>query len=160
MSPRAAIPLERIDEVLGSLPEAFVVASSGEARLVVGPPGAFVLLDGSGAAAASGPGADRAALLAVTTRTALADHLAWVPFIDAVVVTAERSVADPSATAVPLDLLAEVLTEGPLVIDDTTIAAIAGLVAGDQLSTWRAGLSTPAAKIDLCQPTPDTTPSR
>lgn len=153
MNGKASVSLHSVDRVLSSLPSAFSVASSGEARFVLGPPGAFVLL-----AAGEGEdrGADRAALLAATTRTALAEHLSWVPFIDAVIVTAGRHRAAPSATAVPLDMLAELLTEGPSVIEAAVLSSVTELIADERLSTWRPGLGLPAAKIDLCAPA-DTT---
>src|SRR5690606_15531873 len=133
---------------LSSLPPGYSIASSGEARFIAGPPGAFVLLAAGGGA---GNGADRAALLASTTRTALAEHLTWVPFIDAIVVTTEPSMST-AATPVPLDLLSEMLTEGPIVIDAGVLETIRSLIAEQRLSTWRTGLGLPADKIDLCDP--------
>jgi hypothetical protein len=107
------------------------------------------------------PQADRAARLAAATRADMAEHLAWVPFVDAVVVTSGISTAasplDPAATVVPLDLLCEVLTEGPAVIERPTLGTLVALLGDGRLSSWVAGVIPSAAKIDLCQPTPDTT---
>jgi hypothetical protein len=153
---KAGVSLDSVDRVLTSLPAPFAVASSGEARFVLGPPGAFVLLASGDDVAQS---ADRATLLAATTRTALAEHLSWVPFIDAVVVTTANQRAAQSATAVPLDMLAELLTEGPIVIDASAIEAVTALIDEARLSTWQRGVGLPAASIDLCEPAADRTTS-
>ena len=75
--------------------------------------------------------ADRAQDLALQTRTVLAHHISWIPFIDAAVVTAGDRPAEPavSTIVVPVDLLGELLMEGPPVIDQPALAVHAG-VAG------------------------------
>jgi hypothetical protein len=142
------IPTQAIDEVLADLPSLCTVASAGEARLVFGPSGAFVLLDGSDDPADS---ADRAGRLAASTRGALAEHVSWVPFIDAVIVT-PRARNGGDATPVPLDLLREVLVEGPPVIEPMALDTFRELLAHGRLASWRAGLNGDAGKIDLCEP--------
>jgi hypothetical protein len=87
-----------------------------------------------------------------------------VPFVDAVVVTApngrrpaetELAGAD-GATAVPIDLLAEVLVEGRAVVELSVLGQIDELLRTAQLSPWRVGTDAGADKIDLCEPTADT----
>jgi hypothetical protein len=114
-----------------------------------------------------GQAAERAARLAAVTRTALADHLSWVPFVDAVVVTAAgahhkspgptKQEITVHATAVPLDLLGEVLVEGRAVIDDAALDVIGKLVGNDTLAPWRTESAAGSDKIDLCEPTANTT---
>ncbi|WP_334144722.1 hypothetical protein [Rhabdothermincola sp.] len=151
MTDLANASLDGIDSVLAGLPPACVVASSGVARLVVGPPGAFVLLP-SGADPSTT--AERAGHLAATTRAALAEHVSWVPFIDAVVIH-DTPLRNGSATSVPLDLLPETLVEGPVVIDPSTVAMIRHLLDEGQLPNWRTGVCSEDGKIDLCEPVDD-----
>jgi hypothetical protein len=73
-----------LDEVVRDLPEGYVTLAFGDARLVVGPPGAFALVD-----AADTDVCDAARLVAATARELrhrLAGALSWAPFIDALVV--------------------------------------------------------------------------
>lgn len=152
--------LDGVDAVLADLPPAYAVASSGAARLVVGPPGAFVLVP-SGTDPSTA--AERAGHLAATTRSALAEHVSWVPFIDAVVVVHDSPVHNGVATPVPLDLLPETLVEGPVVIEPSTVATIRLLLDEGRLTSWRAGLGVDDANddakddanIDLCEPADD-----
>jgi hypothetical protein len=146
------ISAEQIDRLLAGLPATHTVASQESARLVVGPSGATVILLGERDVPDA---ADRAARLAAATRTALADHVAWVPFVDAVVVTDDAETAT-AATVVPPDLLGEVLVEGPEVIDPPALGVIVDLLDTDGLAPWRVGLDPSAAKIDLCEPARDT----
>src|SRR5262249_35763731 len=100
-----------MDGVLDALPPELVVARDGEARFVAGPAGAFVL------APAPAPGSDvdaaeRLLGLAQRTRAELCRHVAWVPFVDALLVSGSRRVRRSVVTVAPLDLLAVVLTEG------------------------------------------------
>src|SRR5215203_1949833 len=119
MAPKS---VEHFDGVLADLSPMYTIASQGSARLVAGPTGVFVLVFGGDDI---GWATELAARLAPATRATLADHLSWVPFVDAVVVTAqdERRSADDDlpapgpATAVPIDMLGEVLVEGRAVID-------------------------------------------
>lgn len=148
---------KRMDEVLVSLPAPFVVAASEDARLVVGPSGAFVLLPHANRSIGFDGGAIRLDLLVQATRSALCDHLSWVPFLDALLVT-EVDVAGPTPVAVvALDLLQVVLTEGPAVIDDATLRCIRDSVRRQHLDHWRVGSSAGAARIDLCDPAQPTT---
>ena len=147
---------QRMDHVLASLPPLFVVATSGSARFVVGPSGAFVLLptvtgDGVNGAAA------RLDLLVQSTRSALCDHLSWIPFLDSLLVS-EADVRGPApVTIVALDLLHDVLTEGPAMIDEPTLACIRDAVRAERLDHWTVGTGAAAARIDLCDPAQPTT---
>jgi hypothetical protein len=145
------LPID-VDTVLAALPACCAIGSSGDARLVVGPTGAFVLLPGGPDPLLS---ADRAGRLATTTRTALADHVSWVPFIDAIVVTSGRPPGAVAATPIPLDLLADVLVRGPEMIEADVLATVATLLDRGELWSWRTGLRIDDAKIDLCAPAND-----
>lgn len=152
--------LRRLDEVLSSLPPLYVVARRGDARFAAGPCGAFVLLphvevarNGAGIVAA----AARLDALVQATRTALCDHLTWIPFLDSLLVS-ETDVKGPApVTIVALDLLHDVLTEGPAVIDDASLVAIRDAVRGERLERWSVGSGADAARIDLCDPAQPTT---
>ena len=147
-------PLEGIDHILADLPDGWVIGWWDEGRLVIGPSGAFVLTPGQ---LDLGAAADRAQWLAQHTRSQLARHLSWVPFIDAAVV----SVVDPpiqpavAAIVVPVDLLSELLIEGNPVIEPTALAVLATLLGQGELHGWREGSATSDVKIDLCEPQPN-----
>ena len=150
--------LSSLDGVLADLPAGFVVAADGDARLVLGPAGAFVLVP------APPPGADddveRAArrlhALATRTRASLGEHLAWVPFLDPLLVADGDEVRCTEVAVAPLDLLATVLTSGPAQIDRPTLAAVDRAVRLRHLDRWRAGtgrghhLGTDGGRIELC----------
>lgn len=133
-----------VDQVLASLPDEVMVAGDGEARLVVGPVGAFVLLPTPARGPAVGDAARRLHDLARRTRSQLGQHVAWVPFLDALLVSASRLMRRADVTVAPVDLLAVVLTEGPTMIDASTLAALRRAVADERLGRWR----TPAADDD------------
>ena len=143
-----------VDAVVQALPAAYLVGGQDDARFVIGPTGAFVLLPGTSPVRALARDADRLHRLAEVTRDALCDHLTWVPFLDALVVTAGDLVRSTEVTVAPLDLLNVVLTEGPEVIDRPTLLAVrAALDAGD-LDGWSpiAAIIEADARIDLCDP--------
>jgi hypothetical protein len=155
---RAGHPLpSAIDQVLDGLPPDLVVAADGDARFVAGPAGAFVLLP----TPPRGPAVDGAATrihdLAARTRAELGDHVAWVPFLDALLVSASRLVRRDDVTVAPVDLLGMVLVEGPPVIDAATLAALRAAVAGGRLGHWHpgpapvAGMVAGDGRIDLCE---------
>ena len=97
--------------------------------MVVGPTGLFVLATESGdpdddvASAAA-----RAVEQAASMRARLADQLAWVPFVDAFVVTADRR-ADHTVVlgcpTLPLHRLGATIAEAPRTIDEDTLAQLA-----------------------------------
>lgn len=153
-SPVRLDPLgDRIDAMLAGLPPAYVLAHQDAARLVVGPYGAFVIHPADGDVAAA---ADRLTELTSTTRNALFDHLTWVPFVDAIVVTRTTRPRNHQATVVPLDLLADVLTQGREVVDAGTLNAIRDAVRTARLDGWRVGDGSAGDRIDLCDPVPTT----
>jgi hypothetical protein len=155
--------VEHIDGLLAELSPIYTIASQGSARLVAGPTGVFVLV-------LSGDDVERATELATrlapATRAALADHLAWVPFVDAVVVIGpddrraahdaddHTSTGASDAVAVPVDMLSEVLVEGRAVIELSALGIIDRLIREHALAPWRVGNDAGAAKIDLCAPSP------
>lgn len=155
MSEIEPIGCDRVDRVLAGLTADAVVAVAGEARLVASDAGAFVLLPADAEPTRAG---EQVARLAEATRHALAEHLSWVPFVDAVVVVRPGEDAGGSVTAVPVDLLATVLVEGPRQIADPTLARIAVLVAEGRLGAWRAATASDGGRIDPCPPV-DPTPA-
>ena len=141
-----------MDAVLASLPAAYFVAGQGDARFVVGPGGAFVLLPTATAPAEFHRAADRLHDLAMSTRNALCDHLTWVPFLDALLVITGDPPRSTEVTVAPLDLVRDVLTEGPTMIHSLTLTAIREAVRTSKLDGWRVGLGESNARIDLCDP--------
>ena len=120
-----------VDDVLDDLPAEYVVAGLGEARFVAGSPGAFVVQ------AANGDVGRAAAELTHTTaatRASLADHLAWVPFIDSLLVVPDTDVRHAAATVVPADLLLQILVEGHQPLDAQTVARVRALVHARRLT--------------------------
>ncbi|HYI62755.1 MAG TPA: hypothetical protein VEW93_13230 [Acidimicrobiales bacterium] len=100
-----------LDRVLDTLPDGYVVRPVGDARFVLGPTGAHVLaLDDGGADVPRAVG-----LLASVIRSSLADQVAWVPFVHALLVT-DRDEPCPPATCVPPGLVPSVLLEGPALL--------------------------------------------
>lgn len=158
MAPKS---VEHVDGLLADLSSSYTVGSQGSARLVAGPTGVFVVVIGGDDV---GWAAELAARLAPATRSTLADHLSWVPFVDAVVVTdtggrrgaAVEPPATEGATAVPVDLLGEVLVEGRAVVELSVLDVIDDLLRADALGPWKVGIGGGPAKIDLCEPTADT----
>jgi hypothetical protein len=136
------------------LPPAFLVASQGEARLVVGPTGAFVLLDADGSTRPVPEAAQRLTQLTRLTRAALCDHLAWVPFLDALLITSSTDDLTADVSCAPLDLVQATMTEGPPVIPSDTLNVIREAVRANGLDGWAAG-APGSLRIDLCDPAPE-----
>jgi hypothetical protein len=147
-------PTSGIDGILAELPSDWVIGSQAEARLVIGPSGAFVLVPGQIDLTTA---ADLAQDLAHRTRAVLARHISWVPFIDAAVVTEADRPTEDAAVVVPVDLLGELLIEGPPVIDRPALGVLRNLLAQGSLDGWRVGLAPVDVSIDLCEPAPDPT---
>lgn len=125
-----------LDEILVALPGAVVLAHRGLQRLVVSTGGVFVLDPGP---EALGPVAERAAAAAQATRSLLAEHLSWVPFVDWFVVSAGDS-APEAHDVVPLDLVPSTVLEGHT-IDPTLLAEIRRLLFDGRLAPqWHDGL--------------------
>lgn len=100
-----------LDRALAALPAGHLVRALGPARFVLGPSGAQVVSLDDGDAAS--PGA--VARLASVVRSALAERAAWVPYVDAFLVT-DRDGPCPPATPVPPRLIPSTLVEGPAVL--------------------------------------------
>ncbi len=149
-----------IDEVLTSLPPAFVIARRGDARLVMGPSGAFVLLPTGRERPVVEKAADHLIELVLTTRRALCDHLTWVPFLDALLITNAEPPRGADVTAVPLDLVHDVLVEGPVMITSGTLNGLREVVRTSRLGGWHIGVSPDVVRIDLSDSDPrSSTPS-
>lgn len=143
------VTIAAVDELLVRLPALHVVGHRGNHRLVLGPPGAFVL----GIADAVDPGGPPAVLrrVAQDTREHLARHLAWVPFVEALAVVTPGDAPTNGAGTVPLDLLLDVLVAGRDVVSATAISTVQIALRARRLGDWHVGLP-PAAMIDLCEP--------
>lgn len=129
------VAADQLDAVLTALPASFAIAQRRSARFVAGPSGAFVVLPAS-----DDLDADAARLIDITasTRSSLADHLAWAPFVDSLLVTPDQIAQPAAATVAPIDLLGEVLREGHQAIDDETMDRIfVMLVEGHLAPGWR-----------------------
>lgn len=129
------VAADQLDAVLTSLPASFAIAERRSARFVAGPSGAFVVLPAS-----DDLDADATRLMEITTstRSSLADHLAWAPFVDSLLVTPDRIAQPAAATVAPIDLLGEVLREGHQAIDDETMDLVfVVLVEGKLAPGWR-----------------------
>ncbi len=129
--------LPAIDAILDALPVDFCVACHGSLRLAVGPSGMFVL----STPPAQGPAEPRAlevVRLAAQTRGALADHLSWVPFVDAMLVTerGQQHVGSPSLATVPIDLLRVTLVEGRTVVASKLLGSVRQLLRDDRFRPW------------------------
>jgi hypothetical protein len=129
------VAADELDAVLMALPASFAIAERRSARFVAGPSGAFVVLPAS-----DDLDTDASRLMEITgsTRSSLADHLAWAPFVDSLLVTPDRIAQPAAATVAPIDLLGEVLREGHQAIDDETMDRIfVVLVEGELAPGWR-----------------------
>jgi hypothetical protein len=146
-----------LDDAIAALPSACIVAHQGEARLVIGPSGAFVLLATHGDRVTIEATAHRLADLVLTTRNALCDHLTWVPFVDALLVTSADAPHDVDVTVVPGDLVHDVLIEGPTVITLGTLNAIRETLRTGRLDGWQVGSPSSSAAINLRDPARPTT---
>ncbi|HVN50342.1 MAG TPA: hypothetical protein VMT43_02860, partial [Acidimicrobiales bacterium] len=145
-------PIDGIDGILAELPRNWVIGHQGDARLVMGPSGAFVLVPGQADVAAA---ADLAQSLAHRTRAVVSHHISWVPFIDAAVVTDADRPAEVAAVVVPVDLLGELLIEGPPVIDRPALGVLRNLLVQGDLDGWQVGSALADVSIDLCESRPD-----
>ena len=149
-----------VDRLLEELPEGHVVASRGAARLVVGPNGGFVVVPSG--SRDGGLDVTRAARLASSlaeeARAALVDGGAFAPFLDAIVVSSGRRRSGvEAACVVPLDLLAQVLVEGPPVVGRGVLDRVSELLGAGEVAGWVPGVGAEAAMIDLCEETESTT---
>ena len=144
--------LHNIDEALASLPGEFAVASNGDARLVAGSAGAFVMV-GVGGDTSPTEAAFLVSQLAADTRSALADHLSWVPFIDTMLVSLSLDQSRVASSTVPLDMVHVTVCEGRQVVDDRALGVIRDLLRRGMLGNWLVGLVPSGDRIDLCEPT-------
>ena len=149
MFPKLAV--SELDDLILRLPRDWALGALGDARLVAGPPGAFVVR-------AAGDDIERETreLLHLTnaTRVALSDHLHWVPFLDALLVTGGEDHHHPDVTLVPSDMLLDVLHDGHQPLDEATMDRLFILLAERRLRpAWtlmgwtpeRTGTSSPTA---------------
>jgi hypothetical protein len=109
------VPADQIDAVLSVLPNTYSTIGLGEARLVVGPTGVFVVSPTGDNVQQT---ADDLVQRAVGLRTELAQRMSLVPFIDALVIVGDGGERPFAATGVPLDLLAATITQGPDLLAD------------------------------------------
>ena len=147
-------PLDGIDHILAELPSSWLVGWLDQCRLVIGPSGAFVLIPAQVDLAGA---ADRAQDLALQTRTVLAQHISWIPFIDAAVVTAADRPPQPRHVRHrgPGRPAGRAVDGGPPVIDQPALAVMRTLLVDEALAGWRVGSAPTDVRIDLCEPQPD-----
>ena len=137
----AALEPDRLDAVLATLPPDWVVAELGRDRFVAGPAGAFVLRPSTGEHHRD---AKRVTQIARSTRTGLGDHLAWIPVIDALVVTPERIREPVGATVIPVRMVTSLLLEGMQPLDEDTLRRITSLMVERRLTPeWVPSSPTP-----------------
>ena len=108
---------------LRGLPRDFLHYTLVDAQLVVGPTGVFVIVEApDDPVEATYTAVDRAERL----RHELSDRLAWVPFVDAVVGTADGA-APPTAecVVVAVDMIHDMIANGPRIIDAQTMMQLA-----------------------------------
>lgn len=127
----AALEPDRLDAVLATLPPDWAVAELGRDRFVAGPAGAFVLRPSTGEHHCD---AKRVTQIARSTRTGLGDHLAWIPVIDALVVTPERIREPVGATVIPVRMVTSLLLEGMQPLDQETLRRITSLLVERRLT--------------------------
>ncbi len=96
------------------LPLDYAVSRLGDHWIVLGPTGLFVVGRAGDDLATD---ADVTVALAHRIRSQLSDVMPWVPFIDALVVTAEADLSVP-CTLVDIATLEMALLSGPLSIDE------------------------------------------
>ncbi len=139
--PRHHAP-EDLARALASLPDGFEVVPVGGAHLVLGPTGAQIVALDDGVAETP----RTVARLASVVRSALAEHVAWVPYVHALLVT-DRDEPCPPATRIPPTLLVRALVDGPPTLQPSELArlvaciddgALVGLVSVAPLSVGRA----------------------
>jgi hypothetical protein len=135
--------------LLGHLPEDYLVAPLRSAWFVVGAPGTYVVGDDS----TNDDGA--IGRLAVQIRAALAQHLTWVPFVHALLVSEELR-AIPQAIIVPPDMLLGVLTEGRRSLDEDTVQRIGELIGRGIIARVAPPVEDAegAARMPPCDPSP------
>lgn len=133
--------LHDLDRTLASLPPEYVVVPLGPARFVLGPSGAHVIaLDDAD------PAAPRAvARLASVIRSALAERVAWVPYVDAFLVT-DRAEPCPPATRVPHGLIPRSLVDGPAVLGPTDLERLVACVRDGALAGLDSVAPDPAGR--------------
>jgi hypothetical protein len=127
----AALDPARLDAVLAALPPEWAVAQLGRDRFVAGPAGAFVLRPSTGEHHRD---AKRVTQVARATRTGLGDHLAWIPVIDALLVTPQRVREPVGATVIPVNMVTSLLLEGMQPLDQDTLRRITGLMVERRLT--------------------------
>ncbi len=136
MFPSRPVSASETADVLASLPSEYRVIDLDNAQFIVGPAGAFVVAS----AATNVPlVATVVVQRALRLRTALAERLAWVPFIDALVVADDRSTKAVAATTVPIDLLAKTIVQDNPILSEETVATVASLVETIEASTAARG---------------------
>lgn len=112
----------------------------GSAHFVLGPVGAQVV--------AFDDGTDDAprtvARLASVVRSALADEVAWVPFVHALLVT-ERSGPCPPATRIEPSMLLRAVADGPTTLAPSVLEPLRGAIDGGILDGLTS-VAPPAAR--------------
>ena len=119
---RGAPPL---DHLLQDLPAAYRAVELDDGRVVVGPTGAFVVAEAGRDVRTA---ARRLAGVADRCRSVLAEHLAWVPVVDPLVVSDRRPHGKVAAAVVSPALVRETLLRGPCLLTTDRIERVAGVL--------------------------------
>jgi hypothetical protein len=109
------------------LPDGFHAVMTKVGALVVGPTGAYLVVDGDDVGSETEAGS-LAAAAATDLRRALAERTTWVPFIEPLVVSSHVSPRGP-ASVVPRDLFVTIISEGHETVDDATVRRLIDLTA-------------------------------
>ena len=145
--PRHHAP-EDLARALSGLPDDYAVTSIGGAHLVLGPTGAQVVALDDGA-----DDAPRAvARLASVVRSALAEHVAWVPFVHALLVT-ERHEPCPPATGIPAPMLLRTIVDGPPTVQPPDLDRLLACIAEGALDGLSALAPSATEPVDSPLPT-------
>ena len=151
---RRSLP-DELEASLERLPAEFDATAIGPAWFVTGPTGVYVVMAHDGSI-------DRARALgrlAATIRSALAEHMAWVPFVHAMLID-DQSTTIAQATVVPPALLNDVLTEGRRTLEAETLETILRLVAEGVLEGLESvGPGAAGARMTPCYDFPAATAS-
>lgn len=113
-----------VDAALDSLPEGWLVTALGHAHLVLGPTGAQVVAVDDGSESA----AHDLARLAGAVRGVLAERVALMPFVHALLVTDRRDPCPP-ASRIPPSSLARALVDGPPTLGPDDLARLRESIA-------------------------------
>jgi len=137
---------DALKSVLADLPAGFRAAPVGVSWFLAGPTGTFLV-----AAEEDLDDPVQVGRLATQVRTVLAQHLTWVPFVHALLVS-DKNVTVHKATVVPTDMVRVALTDGRVTIEAATLEKIDEVIERRILERL-ADPVVPGARIGECTST-------